>query len=319
LIVEGFHLGTKIDGEVDGLPTAGADGDDAIGSDDDGVELISNGGVLQPFTNTVRVTVAGLGGILNGWIDFDGDGTFAGDPLEQIFTNVDLNPGTYELSFSAPDTIDAGMLGARFRWGEFGLGFSGPATIGEVEDYLWESTDIQPLVLEGDYNNDGVVNAIDYVVWRDNLGSSTPLPNDPIGGGGGGGPVNGSQYTQWAENFGSTTPGLGGGGAAGASSGESGDSGTDSDVPFAPTLAGSFASSSSTGGSTSVSRSASGGTASTGTSTSSRNAMLDLAMASLVNDDTDTNDDREMFQDQEEEYSELALAVALEEGSWWEN
>lgn len=51
--------------------------------------------------------------------------------------------------------------------------------------------------LAGDYNNDGVVNLADYAVWRNNLGSSAPLPNDPIGGA-----IGSAQFEQWKENFG---------------------------------------------------------------------------------------------------------------------
>jgi len=52
--------------------------------------------------------------------------------------------------------------------------------------------------LPGDYNADGVVNAADYVVWRDHLGSATSLPNDSTPG------VEASDYSVWQGNFGNT-------------------------------------------------------------------------------------------------------------------
>jgi hypothetical protein len=52
--------------------------------------------------------------------------------------------------------------------------------------------------LAGDYNNDGLVNAADYVVWRNNEGTDNLLPNDPIGG-----TIGNDQYELWFENFGS--------------------------------------------------------------------------------------------------------------------
>ncbi|QDU88870.1 hypothetical protein Pla175_22540 [Pirellulimonas nuda] len=55
----------------------------------------------------------------------------------------------------------------------------------------------------GDYNEDGVVDAADYTTWRDNLGSTTALPND----GGLGTPIGSSQYDLWRSNFGN--PGVG--------------------------------------------------------------------------------------------------------------
>lgn len=59
----------------------------------------------------------------------------------------------------------------------------------------------------GDYNNDGVVDAADYVVWR-KAGSGDFLPNDPTPG------VSPEDYTQWRANFGKTTQGADGGIAA---------------------------------------------------------------------------------------------------------
>jgi hypothetical protein len=49
----------------------------------------------------------------------------------------------------------------------------------------------------GDYNDDGTVDAADYVVWRKNLGTMNPLPNsqDPA-------VVTPLDYDVWRENFG---------------------------------------------------------------------------------------------------------------------
>jgi hypothetical protein len=49
----------------------------------------------------------------------------------------------------------------------------------------------------GDYSGNGSVGAEDYTIWRDNLGSSTALPNDPIGG-----VIGQGQYDQWKAAFG---------------------------------------------------------------------------------------------------------------------
>jgi hypothetical protein len=51
--------------------------------------------------------------------------------------------------------------------------------------------------LTGDYNNDGKVNAADYVVWRNALNTMTVLPNDPAGG-----TIGTTQYNNWKANFG---------------------------------------------------------------------------------------------------------------------
>ncbi|TWU00540.1 hypothetical protein Pla108_14920 [Botrimarina colliarenosi] len=55
--------------------------------------------------------------------------------------------------------------------------------------------------LDGDYNGDGVVNAADYTVWRDNEGSTTETAAD----GDGNGTVGPEDYDLWAANYGATT------------------------------------------------------------------------------------------------------------------
>lgn len=51
----------------------------------------------------------------------------------------------------------------------------------------------------GDYNSDGVVDAADYTVWRDNLGQlAGTLPNDVDGG-----VIDSDQYNTWKANYGS--------------------------------------------------------------------------------------------------------------------
>ncbi len=53
----------------------------------------------------------------------------------------------------------------------------------------------------GDYNEDGVIDAADYTVWRDVLAAGgTELPNDPTPG-----TVDESDYVYWKAHFGETT------------------------------------------------------------------------------------------------------------------
>jgi hypothetical protein len=51
--------------------------------------------------------------------------------------------------------------------------------------------------LLGDYNQDGKVDAADYVIWRNNSGTLNVLPNDAFGG-----VIGPSQYNQWRSHFG---------------------------------------------------------------------------------------------------------------------
>jgi hypothetical protein len=55
--------------------------------------------------------------------------------------------------------------------------------------------------LNGDYNDDGVIDAADYTVWRDAFESSGTLLNDPTGG-----IATEEDYEYWRANFGATAP-----------------------------------------------------------------------------------------------------------------
>ena len=54
-------------------------------------------------------------------------------------------------------------------------------------------------VLAGDYNDDGVVDAADYVVWRKSLGGPS-LPNETVSLG----IVDQADYSEWRVSFGNT-------------------------------------------------------------------------------------------------------------------
>jgi hypothetical protein len=60
--------------------------------------------------------------------------------------------------------------------------------------------------LFGDFNDDGNVDAADYVVWRKNDGSTTAMPNDN----GLGTPIRAEHYNLWRAHFGEMQmPGIG--------------------------------------------------------------------------------------------------------------
>jgi hypothetical protein len=64
--------------------------------------------------------------------------------------------------------------------------------------------------LPGDFNDDGKVDAADYIVWRKNDGGTTALPNDDDLGT----PIRAEHYTLWRAHFGEIEmPGVGAGGA----------------------------------------------------------------------------------------------------------
>jgi hypothetical protein len=130
-----------------------------------------------------------------------------------------------ELQINIPaDAVDS-TLAARFRWGEQGLTFTGPAAIGEVEDYFFAHN-----FLLGDYDHSGTVDQGDYLVWRMTLGSNVPAYSGADGSGNG--VVDQDDYLIWRANFGKTLPAPGAGAAAGLA--DSGSSGASSGVAAAP-------------------------------------------------------------------------------------
>jgi hypothetical protein len=59
---------------------------------------------------------------------------------------------------------------------------------------------LTPINLPGDYNGNGTVDAGDYTVWRDTLGSTTNLTAD----GNGNNTIDTADYDVWKQNFGNT-------------------------------------------------------------------------------------------------------------------
>jgi hypothetical protein len=109
-------LGSFIDGETDGQPTANADGDDSTGlvDDEDGIT------VTEPLNATLggAFEISTLsGGFLNAWVDFNADGDWD-DARERIATDFGLAAGANTLFVSVPEIADGGVVGptfARFR------------------------------------------------------------------------------------------------------------------------------------------------------------------------------------------------------------
>lgn len=136
-LLPGFGLGALIDGEPDGIPTASANGDDITNLDDeDGITVDSP--LFAGKANTIRVTVstgAYSAGVLQGWIDFNADGDWT-DAGEQVIRDLALGEGVHDVSIAVPVGAAVGSTFARFRYGyERGIGPTGAAMAGEVEDY----------------------------------------------------------------------------------------------------------------------------------------------------------------------------------------
>ncbi len=148
-----LRLGTNFDFEADGIPNSTATGDDSTGNldanslvidDEDGV-VFTRPIVANDRNNSARITVTNTTGtqaFLNGWIDFNRDGDW-NDLGERIFSDIIVGAsGRNDYTFSAPAGALLGTTYARFRLSSTsGLGFTGAADNGEVEDYQVTITD----------------------------------------------------------------------------------------------------------------------------------------------------------------------------------
>jgi predicted carbohydrate-binding protein with CBM5 and CBM33 domain len=101
--------------------------------------------------------------------------------------------------------IPADRVGHHVLW----IAWQRDDPVGEV---FFSTSDLMiapPSFLAGDYNQDHVVDAADYTVWRNHLGAAAgSLPNDVDGG-----VIGAAQYARWKVNFGNAL----GVGSAGAS------------------------------------------------------------------------------------------------------
>jgi fimbrial isopeptide formation D2 family protein/uncharacterized repeat protein (TIGR01451 family) len=139
-------LGSSIDVEADGQPSAAADGD---GVDEDGVTFNSTLGYpsptlrtgldpvsLQPVENTLEVD-ASVDGFVSVWVDWNQDGDFD-DAGEQVANAEAVTPGLNDITLAQgtnPDDIST-YVRVRYSTDEGSIATPyGLAPDGEVEDY----------------------------------------------------------------------------------------------------------------------------------------------------------------------------------------
>ena len=145
-IVTGLFLGARVDGEVQALPNARANGDDvnqALPDDEDGLnnpvaDLTLTVGA-QPTVNVIVTNTTGSAATLYGWIDYNANGVFD-NATERASVSVPngTNKGIVTLTFPAVPAGFTGTTYARFRLSTDAAAANptGAASDGEVEDYV---------------------------------------------------------------------------------------------------------------------------------------------------------------------------------------
>jgi hypothetical protein len=187
----------------------------------DAAPTVDGNGVPQTL-GLIDVNHQGIiGGSIMGTGDLDGDGTFNND---RVFSSADGSKNYYPRgdwsrfpSLQESDfLVEAIYAGIVYRWevsytGNITWTDPNSGTLASVSDtggvdvVLKGVSSGSATSIPGDYNNNGIVDAGDYVVWRKNQRTSAVLPNDPFG------PLVGdSQFNLWRANFGKV-PGQGAG------------------------------------------------------------------------------------------------------------
>lgn len=182
--------------------------------------FVANGASATDLTVNVPVVNGGLTKGGPGVLELTGANTYAGDtsvtggtlrfasPTLADGADVYLAAGTVlDLAFVGADVIDSLFIGgasmAAGTWGAEGSGATFTTPLISGTGILNVTTFVAP-PLWGDYNEDGVVDSADYVVWRDSVGQEAALPNDDTVG------VDEDDYERWKVNFGNSNAGSGG-------------------------------------------------------------------------------------------------------------
>lgn len=146
--------------------------------------------------------------------DNDGNSFFTGggtDVIPDTIVQITPTPGQIQ-SFTVDATAPAGAVYARpivfFNSVPF-TNFQGDPN---HSVFIFDTSLIEVVggVLAGDFNSDGLVDAADYTVWRDNLGTSNQLGGNGDETGASAGIVDQADYLLWSSNFGQGLPSLAG-------------------------------------------------------------------------------------------------------------
>ena len=186
-------------GSIDFAPAAGEklslfDATASIPKTVDGVAAATPGDNLGVIFETSGVGQDVFGLHAHNFWALQGEG---GDPLI-LGSGDDPAPGVYLTAMRL--RLDGYIPSDPFF---VALGTFGTPTSALDNDALpWIEANIDDLILRGDYNFDGLVDSVDYDLWRDQLGAAAPQPvNVGEADGNRDGVVNTVDYLVWRDNL----------------------------------------------------------------------------------------------------------------------
>jgi hypothetical protein len=160
-----------------------------------------------PGTNSIGPAMPTLTDIVNvPWASDPPDpADMAWDLAATLLTGT-FGAGATPAFFSAPGIVSTGTL-----FTSVGTGSThGPLSNVDPLTSMIVRTDLVNTMADADYNNDGFVNAADYTVWRNTVGSTSIFDAD--GSGPSGTPdqvIDMFDYQFWKDHYGETVPGNG--------------------------------------------------------------------------------------------------------------
>jgi pectate lyase len=188
-----------------------------------GFTLVNDGGTIAPGESPGMTHVMGDLVLNSGTLEIEAGGTVMGE-YDQLVVDgettlggtlklvpIDLGGGLYEPALGDTFLLMASQNGfGEELFDDFDLPqlTAGLGWMLSTNAMTLSLSVVEAAALAGDYNNDGIVNAADYTVWRDNLGG-TSLPFNETASLG---TVDQADYDAWKANFGATSDS---GGAAG--------------------------------------------------------------------------------------------------------
>jgi hypothetical protein len=186
-----------------------------------GVGTFDNVSFTGTYDPGLSPTLTTVGSILFGATNtliMELGGTTRGDEFDAIIASGNLGMGgTLQVTPIGGFTPSLGNAFDLFDWATISGTFAALNLPALAAGLTWDTSQLYttgvlsvvPAGVAGDYNDDGIVDTADFVVWQKFNGTSTQLPNDPNPV-----PIDTDQYNTWRTNFGSAEAGSGAGGVA---------------------------------------------------------------------------------------------------------